>query len=158
MATRSMIGTYGPDGEWDMRYVHWDGYPEGVGAQLCRIVNRDGVQRAIRNLVSENESGWSSLGADTMHPRPDASDRFVTIVGYGHAYLDDDGVPARNVGPENGMGCEWAYAITEHACGAAMIDVWAWDFMEGDWRLNRCLDCATGKSLTADGIVGQVAV
>lgn len=147
MATRSMIGTYGDAGEWRMRYCHWDGYPDGVGAQLCRIVDRDGIDAALRVLVDENPRGWSSIAANTHAPRVGAEDRFDTIPGYGHAHREGD---AHLLGRGDEMDAEWAYAITQHACGAPMIDVWAFSTPDDDWKLYACMDCASGRMLSVN--------
>lgn len=37
MATRSMIGVELPDGKVKAVYCHWDGYPQGVGADLLSM-------------------------------------------------------------------------------------------------------------------------
>lgn len=155
MATRSMIGTYGPEGEWLMRYCHWDGYPDGVGAELCRIVNRDGIADAIRVIVDENTHGWSSIGANTIDPPLGAGDRFATIPGYGYAYRPDEG---GNPAPGDEMDAEWAYAITEHTLGTPMIDVYAYSVPDERWRLHACMDCASGRMLSTSMELTRVIV
>jgi hypothetical protein len=49
------------------RYVHLDGYPEGVGAALARIVKRDGYDKAIATLMLKY-TDWSSVNALADQP------------------------------------------------------------------------------------------
>lgn len=103
MATRSMV-LADIDGELKGRYVHWDGYPDGVGRALAAIVARDGYREAVRVLLVEHY-GWSSVDAVGLPVLP----RDRVVPGYGTAYddmaasdwytLDDDG------------GTEYAYVL-----------------------------------------------
>ena len=157
MATRSLIGTYDDDGGWQMRYVHWDGYPDHMGAELCRIVNRDGMDRALHVLTVANPYGWSSIDAGTEKPRPEAGDRFATVPGYGHAYQSGDGW-SEHVLRHDDTGAEWAYLVSAQVTGEPMIDVYEWTWGSGTWRLSMCIDCATGRTLATNLKEGRVNV
>ena len=92
MGTRSVIAVKGENGSWKGRYCHWDGYPEGVGAAVQAIVERDGVEKAIKTLT-EDHYGWSSVDvseAPVLGPGYDDG-RFVAVPGYGIAYTTERG-------------------------------------------------------------------
>jgi hypothetical protein len=56
MATRARIGIQLPDGRIKAAYQHWDGYPGGLGYNLCdNWTNLDKVLKAIR---LGNASTW----------------------------------------------------------------------------------------------------
>lgn len=42
MATRAYFGIENKDGTIDYVYNHWDGYPEGLGRDLCALSRRRG--------------------------------------------------------------------------------------------------------------------
>lgn len=90
MGTRSVVAVATGDQSWRGRYIHWDGYPEGVGTVLHGIIKRDGRDLAVKTLT-EDHRGWSSL---TAEPAPDNSglgdERSVAVPGYGVAYSDDE--------------------------------------------------------------------
>lgn len=155
MATRSLIGTYDNAEEWRCRYVHWDGYPEGVGAQLVNIMRRDGVDKALSILLDQNENGWSSLDHDALSARTGDGDRFYTVVGYGHAYRSDDGTTGW-LSRGDDMGCEWAYLVSGYR-GHPMIDVYEWNFDTDQWSLHSCMDIETGNTITTTLVVGRIA-
>lgn len=157
MATRSLIGTYHAEDGWRCRYVHWDGYPDGVGAELCRIINRDGVNKAMQVLTVENPYGWSSIAADTEKPRPEAGDRFATVPGYGHAYQSGDGSDDYVLRGDD-TGAEWAYLVAAMPSGEPMVDVYEWMYGSGEWRLSMCIDCSSGRTLATDLKEGRVNV
>lgn len=63
MSTRSIVAV--PHGDsWRGRYVHSDGYPSGVGADLWKLVERDGLAKVREIIVTGDHYGWSSLSAD----------------------------------------------------------------------------------------------
>ena len=77
MGTRSMI--LKPEGDaWVGRYVHWDGYPEGVGAALHEIVNRDGLTMARKVLIDDHVY-WSSIDPSMVHTKRDYSGNEVIV-------------------------------------------------------------------------------
>ena len=94
MGTRSVVAVPTAGGGWKGRYVHWDGYPAGVGDAVRAIVERDGVETAVDTLVVTNY-GWSSVAAETREDEDlsaGMSDgRFKVVPGYGVAYTEQDG-------------------------------------------------------------------
>jgi hypothetical protein len=117
MGTRSVVAV--PlDGGFQGRYVHWDGYPTGVGLALAHLVLRDGLDTVVRT-ITEDHYGWSNLdprqpysGLPTMLGYDDG--RFVAVEGYGVAYTEEQGQSApdqwiRNTGDD--WGTEWAYVL-----------------------------------------------
>lgn len=115
MGTRSVVAV--PDAEhgWKGRYVHWDGYPSGVGEAVRRAVMRDGYETAVRTLTVDH-TRWSTLdgrSAEDYEPPsyyPDEIRHFVP--GYGVAPDDqasDDWVYADG----DDWGTEWAYLLGE---------------------------------------------
>lgn len=123
MGTRSVVGVPNGDG-FRGRYVHWDGYPEGVGEAVAEIVRRDGADTAVR-MITEHHYGWSTL-TGAAAPALDASStdgRFVAVPGYGIAYTTEQGQSSPDEWIDNedaDAWCEWAYAITP-----TVIQVWA---------------------------------
>ena len=153
MATRSLIGTYDSQHDWRMRYVHWDGHPDTMGKTLCTIIKRDGMEAAVRSLVTDALHGWSSLDAHADTNRPGYSESHRIVPGYGYAYTDgDDGYVYRS----DDMDCEWAYVMMMHN-GHPMIDVYAHDFQTSEWELRMAMDCRTGITLSVDNTIGRVA-
>lgn len=88
MGTRSVVAIpYARKTGWRGRYIHWDGYPSGVGRTLHKIVRRDGRDKAVRVLV-EDHAGWSSVNgeADPKVGLGMDDGRFEAVPGYGTAY------------------------------------------------------------------------
>ena len=93
MGTRSVVAVRDKGGvAWKGRYVHWDGYPDGVGAAVAEIVKRDGVETAVRTLLEEHY-GWSTVNAEPNVSLTQGYDdgRFVAVPGYGVAYTTKQG-------------------------------------------------------------------
>lgn len=90
MGTRSVVAARQDDGSWSGRYVHWDGYPDGVGRAVKEIVARDGRERAIQVLMVENY-GWSSVDSQDQQVLGVGYDdgRFRAVPGYGIAYTTE---------------------------------------------------------------------
>jgi hypothetical protein len=85
MGTCSVIAATTADTERG-RYVHWDGYPTGVGQAILDIVRRDGLDKA-RTVLTAEHFGWSSVTGDD--PESDFNrepTRFEVVPGYGIAY------------------------------------------------------------------------
>lgn len=80
------------DGGWKGRYVHWDGYPEGVGRALAKIVQRDGYDTAVK-VLTQDHYGWSSVtGEEHQELTLGYTDgRFEAVPGYGIAYTTKGG-------------------------------------------------------------------
>lgn len=69
MGTRSIIAK--PVGDtWEGRYVHWDGYPTGVGKALFEAFGKFESVEAMREaLIDAEPVGWSILcGVDLTQP------------------------------------------------------------------------------------------
>lgn len=62
MSTRSVVAAADGDAWTRGRYVHSDGYPDGVGRTLWTLVARDGVEAVLR-VITEEHYGWSNLHA-----------------------------------------------------------------------------------------------
>lgn len=114
MGTRSVVAE--PQGDaWRGRYVHWDGYPSGVGHAVLDIVRQHGVDTATRVLVTDHY-GWSSVnGQDKQELGLGYTDgRFQAVPGYGIAYTTEQGQssPDDYITPDgDDWGTEWAYVI-----------------------------------------------
>ena len=135
MGTRSVVA-FPTDGGFKGRYIHWDGYPTGVGATLLMIVQRDGVEQALRVLTEENY-GWSGLDDDApaefetvthdqrqafvaehgRYPISDPGDgdgRFRLVEDYGTAYTTVSGQSSEDewiTDTGDDCGTEWAYVV-----------------------------------------------
>lgn len=111
MGTRSIVAIKtGDNGSWKGRYVHWDGYPDGVGAAVVAVIERDGVEKAVK-VLTEEHYGWSSLNA-TGGESTDST-RFTTVDGYGVAYVNDTEQPDEWI-TDADFGeswCEYVYVI-----------------------------------------------
>lgn len=96
MGTRSAIAIRTEDGGFKGRYVHWDGYPSGVGVALRQIIERDGREQALKVLL-EDHYGWSTVnGLEEQELGAGYDDgRFVAVPGYGVAYttVEDQSSP-----------------------------------------------------------------
>jgi hypothetical protein len=65
MATRSHVGFQNPDGTVIYCYIHYDGYPEGVGAELLKEFTPEGIkERVLEGDGSDlsKESAYKNLG------------------------------------------------------------------------------------------------
>lgn len=115
MGTRSVVAV--PlDGGFQGRYIHWDGYPTGVGADLHALVNRDGVETVLRVMTQENY-GWSNTdlshdGVTLGHGYDDG--RFRAVKGYGVAYTTEQNQSNPDEWIRSSGDCwgtEWAYVL-----------------------------------------------
>ena len=84
MSTRSRIGIQWPDGPIESIYCHFDGYPEGVGAQLAGCWNDEEKILALIAL-----GNISVLGADLNSTEAYARDRGEELDMAQHAGLDE---------------------------------------------------------------------
>lgn len=112
MGTRSVVAVPTADGGWKGRYVHWDGYPSGVGAALARIVQRDGYDMAVRTLTQDHY-GWSSVGSENgagLDPGY-IGGRFVAVPGYGVAYSHAEQGDEWITPDGDSSGTEYAYVL-----------------------------------------------
>lgn len=115
MGTRSVVAVrYGDS--WRGRYVHWDGYPTGVGQALLEIRRNlypndlDGMVRAL----TETHRGWSSINAEERVELPDyyESDRFEAVHGIGIGYTDSEASEDWIEAEGDNWGTEWCYILT----------------------------------------------
>lgn len=122
MSTNSVIAM-SVDGPPAGRYVHWDGYPTGVGLALHAIVARDGLQLAARTLLSD-WTGWSTLTGDSDVPDDREPLRFTPVPGYGLAYTraeqPDEWIPLAEA---ERCGAEWAYVLAPDHLDVYRVDV-----------------------------------
>ena len=139
MGTRSIVSV--PDGDgWKGRYVHWDGYPTGVGQSLIEIVMRDGIEVARRTIVDEHVY-WSSIDASEGMANPDLHTGQivptgeqrelrpnVVVVGYGNADLnseaagEDPDKPYWMLNPSNfDCGAEWHYILGDRELFVSVV-------------------------------------
>lgn len=90
MGTRSVVAVPTGETSWKGRYVHWDGYPDGVGRALVEIIARDGVERAVKT-ITEDHWGWSILNGEENQGLAEYQQdgRFGTVPGYGVPYNKD---------------------------------------------------------------------
>ena len=80
MSTRSVIARPTAAG-FQGRYIHWDGYPSGVGQQIYGLFQGHfGMDfgRLQQVLLDEHPAGWSSLSGDWMKAPGFAEDRGST--------------------------------------------------------------------------------
>lgn len=112
MGTRSAVG---PDSTVKRgRYVHWDGYPSGVGKALLAIVQRDGVERA-REVITANFYGWSTLDPEKKAGEPYlGANRAHIVPGYGEAYSHAE-QPDGWVTETSTWGIEFGYLLGDDA-------------------------------------------
>jgi hypothetical protein len=119
MGTRSVVAV--PlDGGFQGRYVHWDGYPSGVGVVLADLVQRDGVE-TVRRVLTDEHYGWSNLdprqpysGVPTQLGYDDG--RFVAVEGYGIAYTTEQGQSSPDQWirhTDTDTWCEWGYVLND---------------------------------------------
>ena len=77
MSTRSVIARPTAAG-FQGRYVHWDGYPSGVGQQIYGLFQGHFAKdfgRLQQVLLDEHPAGWSSLSGDWAKAPGFAEDR-----------------------------------------------------------------------------------
>lgn len=119
MGTRSVVAIQNGDG-FKGRYIHWDGYPSGVGESLLAIVQRDGVEKA-RQVLTVDHYGWSGLDssttADSQLGLGMDDGRFTIVPGYGTAYTTHAGQSDPDDWIESDgadSGTEWAYVLRDN--------------------------------------------
>lgn len=117
MSTRSSVGTIDADGNYKGRYVHSDGYPTHLAAELAKlIVKTDGALEYVLKVLTEEHYGWSYLDADEDEPTHGnfLGERGEFVSGFGLAYTTAQGqsAPEEWVTTEADWGTEWAYGFT----------------------------------------------
>lgn len=140
MSTNSVIAI--PDGDaWRGRYVHWDGQPTWMGAQLHAIVQRDGVEQA-RKVLTETERSWSSIDSGYAEKRDGAYDE---VSGYGTAHLDKSCSAWATPVDDDGR---WLYVLADDALWIGKVsakpDFYAvvrYDDTNVDWQAIEYKEC-----------------
>jgi len=124
MATSSAVGIPNGDG-WKARYVHWDGYPNGVGMAVYTIAARDGLDLAIR-VLTQDHAYWSTLTAEETSASPDRKG-FEFVAGYGvtSANRGADDVWLTQAVEDCGAG--WVYVLSDAGLFVIKGDM-------GNWR------------------------
>lgn len=118
MGTRSVVALK-TGGGWFGRYVHWDGYPEGVGAGVWHLVKRDGLGTVVQTLLMDNYS-WSSL---SLADEPDTEHRPVGRFVAGYGYAHEDGRPDDIIVSDGDKwGTEYAYIISRDGLSVNRVD------------------------------------
>lgn len=69
MGTRSVVAKAVGD-SWEGRYVHWDGYPTGVGLSLVSNQMNIGTDAIITKLVDDERVGWSTIAGKDLRLDP----------------------------------------------------------------------------------------
>ena len=143
MGTRSIVAV--PDGEsWQGRYVHWDGYPTGVGEVLRLIVRRDGLDVAAHTLTVAHVS-WSSIdGRGDGDPMG-----FERVPGYGIAHNDVEHVAW--VRPQHISWEEWAYVLQTEGIDVYRVGLIAGSSPFTAWRGRVAYDDERGMALAQAG-------
>jgi len=124
MGTRSIIAKQMGD-TWQGRYAHWDGYPAHMAGSIFHIVERDGLQKAIKNLIEEN-SYWSSVNEFMPEDAPldigYNDGRFRNVPGYGCAGTESQSPLDEWWGPNEvtGSWIEWVYILSDR--GLTILD------------------------------------
>lgn len=141
MGTRSIVATRTGETSWKGRYIHWDGYPEGVGAAIVALINRDGREQVVKTLITDHY-GWSNLDltvtADTPLGLGHDDGRFVNVPGYGLAYTTEQGQSSPDdwhteADPEDSW-CEFAYVIEDDSTVTAYSNTGsAWELITSAW-------------------------
>lgn len=117
MGTRSVVGTPNRDGGWRGRYIHWDGYPAGVGCALLKIRHDlfpDDLPAMIEHLTVTH-TGWSTLTGET--PEPDrytlsvGNHGAVAVPGCGVAYIEPEAEAWWIESDGDNGGTEWCYLL-----------------------------------------------
>ena len=127
MGTRSIIGTPNDQG-FEGRYVHWDGYPSGVGAAVFETYRQLADLDAVKAYaIREGQEGYWSSYYDPSTPSGDTG--WHSDNGNSWANQTDD------------WGAEYAYLLTERGLdilenrvpGWQRIALVPWDAQDVDW-------------------------
>jgi hypothetical protein len=121
MGTRGVIARQTGECSFAGRYHHWDSYPDGLGATLFALAQKDGpfggdLPKMLHVLLDEHPAGWSTInGADWTQPPGYEEDGFKTegphCYCHGGRREDDHGLFTEM--NASASGCEWAYVFTE---------------------------------------------
>jgi len=151
MSTRSIIAIPEGDG-WKGRYVHYDGYPTGVGQTVWHIVKTAGLAEAARILTSK-PIGWSGI-SDNPDGTPPINPGYDHEPGYGYAYIPEDDTEdwwIHSTDTDKSW-CEWYYILADNGLWVGTLDgadytphhiaIIPWGGDEPDWYQIQALGVA----------------
>lgn len=118
MSTIAVVGDYMRQAG---RYVHFDGYPNGVGCELVRLILRDGVDTVVTTIEAQ-PSGWMCLDSsfdETAWAKYDdgtawmGGPEIAPVYGYGVVYVPEVETDSRwiPVHDTDSHYCPWTYMI-----------------------------------------------
>lgn len=111
MGTRSVVARHVADGEFDGRYVHWDGYPAHMMNVLHEFIRRDGYETTCRVLLDEH-FGWSSLNPFQQEGEETFGSHIVSKEYWGNYYNDTPDEPfIKTVDEAMKCGAEYLYIL-----------------------------------------------
>jgi hypothetical protein len=129
MGTRSCVARVRQTGSEQMgfegRYIHWDGYPHGVGRTLFEECRRLGTDRVLRLLIDEHRNGWSCIAGCQLDLEPvnmrtrKHTDPETDAPQY---YPDGDGSDAP-VTETDDCGMEYAYVFEKIETGQYIMHI-----------------------------------
>jgi len=134
MSTHALVFTADNYDGLHGRYVHFDGYPDGVGAALLKIVTRDGLEKA-RDVIIYSHNGWCSItGERSQLEYDDEGASFIhTFAGEnGEVVVGGDGATTFVVG--YGGPTEFGDPITTETLPEAPF--WEWAYLLDDSGLH----------------------
>ena len=134
-------------------YIHWDGYPEGVGQTLYRECRRLSPERVMGTLLTRR-SGWSNVAGAKLDDAPvNMRERFGSMSNGPEYYPDDEGEMICTETSDNGI--EYCYAFEQvdgrwlmHVLssvmpdGSQMVGMFGMSHPDwhGKWREIGCVD------------------
>ena len=138
MSTRSCIARPIETGGFQGRYVHWDGYPSGVGRDVYDLFNRPvkkggfgrNFTRLTKALLDNHPAGFSHIhgdwtasvgwGENKACAKQSASTDPVECYCHGERHDEPYEVTHENAAES---GCEYAYVLYKRD-GIPTMDVW----------------------------------
>lgn len=133
MSTRSVVALP-RDGGWEGRYVHCDGYPEARVPTLLALIERDGLDAVIEEVIEENY-GWSYLDENQTRSMHEIyrDGRFISRPGYGVAYTEEQAGSDRWLDnlTADALWIEWVYIFNrtqiDILASVKVKDAWTWE-------------------------------
>jgi hypothetical protein len=122
MATRGIVARATNEG-WEGRYTHWDNYPERMVYVLGELVARDGVDKVVQTLITDNPS-WSQIEPLAKSGVPSLYEVNQLVEGYGYIHTDVT-VEESDLFTQNDTElawAEWLYIIHETMLEVRRID------------------------------------
>lgn len=109
MSTRSCIARPVAD-EWAGRYHHSDGYPTGLGAELWKLVQANGVEWARHTLIDEH-TGWSSILCSDWSKAPGFGGEGPRCFCHGERNEEGWLIRSRDQKHNEALHIEWVYVL-----------------------------------------------